>query len=162
MAPLLRAHGIDGFQTTPSKRQRPQARHAHILLHCGGAKGSTAHHEDLGRLSYTVMIKSEKDAFGELQDYLCVTVIKCTGLKDLAAGDDYMTTSNPYVKLTLKQSDGSIQEHQTARRFKIQDLLSQKELLEVKNLSRKGLSNNEADGLSDPFVKVSLHDYVLF
>ena len=44
------------------------------------------------------------------REYLCVTVDKCAGLKDL----ETVSTSDPFVKVILKQPNGTIQEFKTA------------------------------------------------
>ena len=44
------------------------------------------------------------------KEYLCVTVDKCAGLKDL----ETVSTSDPFVKVILKQPNSIIQEFKTA------------------------------------------------
>ena len=57
-----------------------------------------------------IWIESEQKAERMKKEYLQLTVDKCAGLKAL----ENMSTNDPYVKVILKQPDGTIQEFKTA------------------------------------------------
>ena len=64
-----------------------------------------------GILTWIYLIETaEQRALHTAKEYLCVTVDKCAGLKDL----EIVSTSDPFVKVILKQPNGTIQEFKTA------------------------------------------------